>query len=43
MGVRVAAHRWKGSSMNQFAKLHVEQDQLHSWTARPEGRDPYGE
>jgi hypothetical protein len=41
MGVRVAAHRWKGSSMNQFAKLHVEQDQLHSWTARPEGRDPY--
>ena len=43
MGVRVAAHRWKGSSMNQFAKLYVEQDQLHSHTARPEGRDTYAE
>jgi hypothetical protein len=41
MGVRVAAHRWKGSSMNQFAKLYVESDQLHSWTARPEGRPTY--
>jgi len=34
MAVRVAAHRWRQGAMNQFAKLYVEQDQVHSWTSR---------
>ena len=36
MGIRCAAHRWKGSSMNQCTKLYVQDDQLHSWSFRPE-------
>lgn len=34
MGLRVAAHRWKGSSMNKCTRLYVENDQLHSWGYR---------
>jgi hypothetical protein len=43
MGIRVAAHRWKGASMNQCTKLYVEQDQLHSYSARTEARDTYAD
>lgn len=39
MGIRIAAHRWKGSAMNQCTKLFVEHDQIHSMTFRPEPRD----
>jgi len=34
MAIRVAAHRYRGSAMNQTARLYVENDTLHSWTAR---------
>lgn len=35
MGIRMSAHRWKGSVMGQCTKLYVESDQLHSWSFRP--------
>jgi hypothetical protein len=36
MAIRIAAHRWKGSAMNQCTKLYVERDQVHSLSFRPE-------
>jgi hypothetical protein len=32
MGVRVAAHRWRGRVMNSCCRLYVKDDQISSWT-----------
>jgi hypothetical protein len=41
MAVRCDAHRYLEVPPGRAARLIVNQGELSSWTARPEGRDPY--
>lgn len=34
MGIRIAAHRWRGQAMNRCCKLYVQNDQITSWSNR---------
>ncbi len=43
MGIRVAAHRWRGEMMDKYVRLVVANDQIASWTARTEERPIYGD